>query len=366
MKKIIFGITGLTLGGAERVLVDIANKLVDEYEITIFTIYSDGELEKQLSDKVKIKTLYNFSYNSLTRLGKMLMPIKFFFNKNHVYKKYIKNKYDTEIAFLEGPITNLFAISNNNVKKIAWVHNDILLVFGSGIKSKLKKILNKRVYEKYEKLIFVSKDNLEKFNKVYNINVDKQVIYNYIDKDNVIIKANDGTEQINFNKEIPTFLSVSRLVEQKAIDRFVNVHAKLIGEGYEHKVYIIGDGPLKNQLEQQIEKLNVKDSFILLGKKENPYPYIKKCDVFCLLSYFEGYGMVIEEAKILSKYIAITNTAAREAINGYEYSRIFENSDIAIYEGLKEIIVKKEYLHENSDLNYNNIEILDKIKELIG
>jgi hypothetical protein len=65
MKKILFGITSLTLGGAERVLVDIANKLCDNYDITIFTIYANGELEKQLSKNVKLKSLYNIKYNDL-------------------------------------------------------------------------------------------------------------------------------------------------------------------------------------------------------------------------------------------------------------------------------------------------------------
>ena len=68
MKKLLFGITSLTLGGAERVLVDIANKLCNKYDITIFTIYSGGELEKQLSKKVKLKSLYNMQYNDLRKL----------------------------------------------------------------------------------------------------------------------------------------------------------------------------------------------------------------------------------------------------------------------------------------------------------
>lgn len=67
MKKILFGITSLTLGGAERVLVDIANNLCNKYDITIFTIYSGGELEKQLSNKVKLKALYNKQYSELRK-----------------------------------------------------------------------------------------------------------------------------------------------------------------------------------------------------------------------------------------------------------------------------------------------------------
>ena len=62
MKKIIFGITGLTLGGAERVLVDISNRLVEKYDVTIFTIYANGELEKELNPKVHLISLYNYKY----------------------------------------------------------------------------------------------------------------------------------------------------------------------------------------------------------------------------------------------------------------------------------------------------------------
>ena len=67
MKKILFGITGLTIGGAERVLVDLVNKLSCDYDITIFTIYSKGELEKELNKNIKLKSLYNKSYKELSK-----------------------------------------------------------------------------------------------------------------------------------------------------------------------------------------------------------------------------------------------------------------------------------------------------------
>lgn len=75
MKKIIFGITGLTLGGAERVLVDVANKLIAKYDVTIFTIYAGGELEKELDSKIKLISLFNFKYNDMGKLKKKLIPI---------------------------------------------------------------------------------------------------------------------------------------------------------------------------------------------------------------------------------------------------------------------------------------------------
>lgn len=373
MKKILFGITSLTLGGAERVLVDLANALCDQYDITIFTIYVKGEFEKQLSKKIKVKSLYNMQYNELTNRKKKLVPLKILLYKKSIYKKYICNNYDVEIAFLEGPITRLFSIKNKNTKKIAWIHNDITKVFGNGLKSKLKKMLDKKIYSKYDTIVFVSEDNLKKFNKEYKDirnkylePIKKEVIYNYIDKENIIKKAEEKND-IVFNKDRINFVTVARLVEQKGIDRLIEIHSRLIKNGLKHNFYIIGDGPEKEKLEILIKKQKIEETFKLLGKKENPYPYIKKADYFCLLSRFEGYGMVLEEAKILDKPIIITDTAAREAVENYENARIFKNTEDGIYNGLKNIILNnnKEKLKNDNKFEYDNKNIIEKIERLM-
>lgn len=367
MKKILFGITSLTLGGAERVLVDLANKLSENYDITIFTIYANGEFEKQVCNKVKLKTLYNKQYSELSTIEKKIVPLKVLFDKKKIYKKYIKENYDIEIAFLEGPVTRLFSVKNSNTRKIAWIHNDISLVFGSGLKAKIKQKIDEKIYSKFETLIFVSKENLQNFNETYRglSQHKKEVIHNYIDKENVIEKANESLE-IHFNKKNINFVTVARLVEQKAIDRFIKVHVKLLKDGYEHEVYVVGDGPEKNRLERLVKENNAEKTFHLLGKKENPYPYIKNADYFCLLSKFEGYGMVLEEAKILGKSIIITDTAAREAVQDYKDSIIIANSEEKIYQKLKQII--SNFKRENIDIKekYDNSEIIQKIEKLVG
>lgn len=371
-KKLLFGITGLTLGGAERVLVDIANKLCEKYDITIFTIYAKGELEKELDSKVKVKTLYNISYLELSNLQKKIIPLKILFFKNHIYKKYIRENYDVEIAFLEGPITRLISVKNKKTKKIAWIHNDITKVFGNGLKAKIKKYLDKKIYSKYNLLVFVSRDNLKKFNEQYKDirnkylePIKKEVIYNYINKENIIKKSEKKLE-LEFNKDVINFVTVARLVEQKGIDRLIKIHKKLIKYGLRHNFYIVGDGPEKEKLQKLIKDYEVTDTFFLLGKKENPYPYIKNADYFCLLSHFEGYGMVLEEAKILNKEIIITDTAAREAVRNYKNSLILENSESGIFEGLKKIIQKGKEEKKKIDAQYDNSDILEKIIKLVG
>ena len=373
MKKVLFGITSLTLGGAERVLVDLANQLCEKFEITIFTIYAKGEFEKQLNPKVKLKSLYQTSYPELSKVQRnIIMPLKLLIGKNKVYNNKIKENYDVEIAFLEGPITRLFSVKNKKTRKIAWIHNDISLVFGTGIKSKIKKKIDKKIYAKYETLIFVSKDNLKKFKKVYpEIRneylepVKKDVIYNYINKKSVLEKAKQEQE-IKFSKDSINFVTVARLVKQKGIDRLIEIHRKLQENGFKHNFYVIGDGPEREKLQEMIKKYNLEDSFLLLGKKENPYPYINNSDYFCLLSYFEGYGMVLEEAKILNKLIIITDTAAREAIEKYENSIILENTKESIYEGIKKVIKENNlYKKENEVKDYDNSKILQKVINLI-
>ncbi|MBR2704787.1 MAG: glycosyltransferase [Clostridia bacterium] len=368
-KKVLFGITSLGFGGAERVLVDISNKLSEKYDVTIFSIYDHGELQKELNNSVKFKSLYRCSYKELNNIQRMWSPIRILLFARILYKKYIKDNYDVEVSFLEGPITRLFSTKNKKTKKFAWIHNDIKRVFGSGLKAKIKKAIDKKIYDRYDNLVFVSKDNRDSFKEVYtNIDENKMnVIYNYIDKDLVIKKSNILENMENINKDgFPKLVTVCRLVEQKAIDRFIKVHSKLVKEGIHNEVYIIGDGPERERLQKLIEQENVQSTFKLLGKKDNPYPYIKMADYFCLLSNYEGYGMVLEEAKILGKKVIITDTAAREAVEGYSQARILGNNENDIYSGLKEIITSDKKENIQDEYNYDNKEIIDKIINLIN
>lgn len=364
MKKIIFGITSLNIGGAERVLVDIANELVKKYDITIFTLYGEGDFTKELNKEVKVISMFDTSYNKLSKFTRLRLSIALVnpYLRKKIYDKYINNNYDIEIAFLEGPITWIFSTPSRGIK-IAWVHNDIENVFLKDKQSKKKQELNKECYKKYQRLVFVSQDNLSKFQNYFPDNkVSKQVIYNYLNSDLVIRKANKGNN-LEINKDTISFVQVSRLVNQKGIDRLIKVHHKLINEGLKHTIYIVGDGPLRNELQSNIDNLNIGDTFKLLGAKENPYPYINGADYFLLSSYYEGYGMVLVEAKILNKYIIITDTAAREALINYPNSKILPNTEEGIYQGLKEIILNKPKVMKTK-FNQNK-EILKEIIKLL-
>ena len=360
-KRICFGITKLGIGGAERVLVDITNELVKDYDITIFTIYGGGELEKELNQNIKRISLYKKEKKNA------IIPIYVLLCGKNIYNKYLKGYFDIDIAFLEGPITRIFT-HKGNYKKIAWVHNDISKVFGEDYKSKIKKYIDKWFYKKYDKIIFVRKKKKKAFENVYGKISERKIIYNYINKERVLSLSKERFyKPINNKKKKKIFITVARLVKPKAIDRLIRVHKKLIDEGLNHKIYVIGDGEEKYNLISLLKKLNLEKTFIFTGQIENPYPYIKQADYFVLLSYFEGYGMVVEEAKILNKPILVTDTAATEAVMNYDKKVIIKNNECTIFDEMRNVLQDKySFLdEENESFYYDNKYLLEQIRKII-
>lgn len=365
-KKILFGITSLNFGGAEKVLVELVKKLEKDYDITVFTLYAKGELEGQIPKSVKIKSLYQKSYQELSKCEKIVISLELLMAKHWIYHKKIKDHYDAEIAFLEGPITRLLSVANIKTRKIAWVHTDITKIFGEDLRSLMKKHYDRGIYESYDKVVFVSKDNQSKFKNQYpKIEESKlEVINNYVDEEDICKKA-EQEEATELKQEDFNFVIVARLVKAKALDRFIQIHSKLIKEGLTYKAYIIGDGPEKEALSKKIEEEKIQDSCILLGKKENPYPYMKKAKVVALLSYYEGQPVTLIEAKALGKCIMITDTAAKELLVDYPNSIIVENTIQGIENGIKEVVKNKNNMKDLKETSYSGEEILDKIRKII-
>ena len=361
MKKIVFGITDLEIGGAEKVLVDIVNRLKDEYEITIFTIYGKGTLETSVNPNINIISITNKSFSCIHPFKKKLYSLLFSFDflLKFAYEKHIKDKFDTEVAFLEGPITSLFAVKNKDVRKIAWVHTNL----SKHVTNPIRKAQYQKDYQSYEQVIFCSSDALNGFEKTYKVN-NTRVVYNYLDTINIIKKSVEPITEV-FDEYTPNFVSVCRLVKPKALDRLIRVSKRLKDKNLHHRIYIVGEGEERNNLEELIKLNNLQDTFILLGQRDNPYPYMKAANYFLLTSEYEGYGMVLVEAMMLNKDIMITNTGATEAVNGYGHSLVVENNEDAIYEGMKALITKKHHFSDKIELSYNPDQIIEEIKSIL-
>ena len=166
-------------------------------------------------------------------------------------------------------------------------------------------------------------------------------------------------------------LTVGRLVWEKAYDRLIRVHKRLLDEGIEHTLTIIGEGLVKSELEHLISNLGVESHCKLLGAKDNPYPYMEQADIFVSSSVVEGLPGVVIESMILEKPIVATNIMGSNELLKSQLGLLVENSEEGLYSGLKQMIqqeeLRKTYINNLRDIKqfpFDKEIVLEQLKNL--
>lgn len=351
IKSIIFVITDLETGGAEKTLVSIVNYLSSHYKISILTLYRDWTLAPLIQGDVKVLSILD-QKNNYRGVKRFIPRLALLFPNLFLKKNKLENSFDYVVSFLEGPPT-ILANRLPGKKRIAWVHTTIT----KHVTSRLKLYQLQSEYKKYNKIAFVSKLVQEDFNSRFKTHAQQYVIENFQDIEQI---TKLSKEKCDFNKTRFTFVVVSRLQKVKAIDRLINVHKKLIDLGFMHDIIVVGDGPERLSLQQQVNSLSLMDTFHFLGEKLNPYPYIALSDCLLLLSHYEGLGNVVAEAMILNKLVLVTKTGSAELVEKYG-GIIVENDEDSIFNEMKEILIDlKTTLHYNYD-NATNTKLLEEV-----
>ena len=183
--------------------------------------------------------------------------------------------------------------------------------------------------------------------------------------------AEDKIEEEIINDNTYKLVTVARLSPPKGIDNAVRAMKILKDRGLENiKWYVIGYGPEEEKIKMLIDDLDLKEQFILLGKKTNPYPYIKHCDLYVQPSRYEGKAVTITEAQILQKPILVTNypTAKSQITNNVD-GMITELSINGIADGIEQMINNKELterlIKNTGEKNYSNSYELEKLYNLL-
>lgn len=342
-KKILFLIESFAGGGVEKVFIDLINNMdISKYDITVMSIWDYGVRKKDLRKDVKYKSIFP-NIRGISRVFHNFVEKS---DGSLLYKLVIREKYDIEIAFIEGRATKIIGASTNpNSKKIAWVHIDLSQGHWTSRVFRESLQREKECYKKFNDIVFVSNSAKEGFKNLFGDDFDNlQVKYNPIIAEEVVKKAEEEVNDIEKPKDKRLLVTSGRLVSQKGYESLLEVCNKLNRDNIKYELWILGEGWARPKLEELINKYNLSN-VKLLGFKENPYKYISKGDLFVCSSKNEGFSLVIAEAMILGLPVISTNCSGpNELLNFGQFGYMVENNEEALYEGLKEIINNDEKL----------------------
>lgn len=357
MKFLIY-IPQLIFGGAEKVLVSFANDLVFRgHEVEVVELYERGLLKPQFDSRVKFDAICSTEYTnkyyaSLAQIkanpslkGKLVDCCKLAFSKLVGYRKYAEKlaakryadkRYDVAVNYLETEPPTFLLDHVKADKYIQWYHTDVQ---NSDDPENTDKMVGE--FMRTDAIICVAKSARDNFVERYPQLAEKtHLIYNFFDNDAIVRM---GDESFSYDDDRFVMLSVGRLTTQKQYSRFLDVLARLREDGYDFAWHILGTGAEYNTITRKIEDLGLDDCVFLGGLNENPYKYMKNCDLFVLPSGWEGFPTVTVEAKILGCPVLATDVSGiREQLIHGETGWIVENNEDGIYEGLKHLIDNPE------------------------
>ncbi|MDN5470385.1 glycosyltransferase [Sphingobacterium lactis] len=166
-------------------------------------------------------------------------------------------------------------------------------------------------------------------------------VYNPLDTEEILQKA--GREKQEVSNAVPVFVSVGTVFPQKGFDRLLKVHQKLLEEGFNHQLKIVGDGYDFENIKKLKSDLGVVDTADMTGFTDNPYPHFRNADFFVLSSRYEGFPTVLFEAITLKKKIIATEVSGvSEMLENGKLGLIVENSEQGIYDGMKKALENPE------------------------
>lgn len=387
MKKILFMCINMNIGGTEKALLTMLNEMDRrKYDITLFMLEEYGGFLNQIPDGIKVmylkeyKTLKKFINNPPQLVAKELIKnrkvisglsvlfvyiISKLMKDISIYYKYIlsnvdtlNEEYDIAIAYA-GPMDFISYFVINKIKskkRVQWIHFDI---------SKIGFNVNfaKKIYDKFDKVFVVSNEGKDKLINFLPSLKDKTEVFFNIISCKMIEKMSYEGEGFSDDFDGTRILTVGRLSKEKGQDLIIPVLKKLKENGYKVRWYCIGDGPAKKEYEKLVDKLNIKDDFIFLGSKLNPYTYMKECNIYVQPSKHEGYCITLGEARCFNNPIVTTNfTGANEQIVNENTGLVCEINEEEIYKAIKKLLDDKK-LYKNIKDNLNN-EIVDSTKEI--
>lgn len=397
MKKILIVSHAMEIGGAETALLGLLENIdTNKYEVDLFLLRHSGELLKYIPHNINLLpeipqyAMLAVPISQVIKKGQWKVAVGRLVGKNkakkyvqkhelpidngvaieysHKYTKYAMPRisniaYDFAISFL----TPHYFVAEKVLakKKIAWIHTDYSIV-KVDTESELK------MWSKYDYIVSISDNVTQSFLQTFSSLKERIVlIENIMPMRYIRTLVNEfSTEQEMLIDGSIKLLSIGRFSPPKKFDEIPVICRKIRELGIDVKWYLIGYGGEEQLIRQKIAEECMENYVIILGKKENPYPYIKACDLYLQPSRYEGKSVAVREAQALNKPVIITNYATAQSQLKDSYDGMIVPMDIqGCVEEICAILRDKklqQVLIENTKKNdYTNIGEIKKLYKIL-
>lgn len=335
MKSVLFLIPSLGGGGAERVLCNLVNNLdVTKYQVSVQTLFDVGTNRKYLNKDIVYIPGFKKQISGNVIFLKLFSP-------QFLYKKLIKKKYDIVVSYLEGPTARIVSgCPHSDTKIICWIH----------VEQKTRQAATyafrsfaecQKCYQRYNQIVCVADSVKKDFESIFPVAGETVVLYNTNEDEMILEKSKEKVQNRVFSEQ-KNIISIGRLVKAKGYDRLIKVHKRLIENGIQHQVYILGNGNMEAQLKDMIREYHIEETFHLLKFQENPYKYIASADLFVCSSRREGFSTAVTESLIVGTPVVSTSCSGACELLGYhnEFGIVTENSEDGIYDGMYKMLTE--------------------------
>lgn len=322
----------MEIGGAERSLIGLLEALEDKsVQVSVFLYRREGEFIKDLPQYVRLLPeipayhAYTEPILSLVKHGRLrfatarlLAKLALFLYGTFMRKptgtwthlQYISaflqpflpnipGEYDLAAQYLGVADTLVHKV--NAKYKVAWNHTDYAIQHPNPK-------LDRRVYTNVDYVVSVSESCTVAFRRMYPAFSQKAVtVENCLARELIERKSLLPAAGMYREAGETVLLSVGRFCEAKNFEAIPKICTVLLKRGLSVKWYILGYGNRETQIREAIQAVHMEDFVVLLGKKENPYPYIRMCDIYVQPSVYEGKCVAVREAQLLGKPVIITD-----------------------------------------------------------
>lgn len=391
-KKVLIIHYNMELGGVETSLLGLLDQFdYDRFDVDLFLLSHEGVLYSLINKKVNILPEIK-EYKALTKtiidnfkqkefgiaiarsFAKMASKIT---NSNlripHNYKQYfhklslpflpnIDGDYDLAISFNDPHY--IIGKKVNAKVKMSWFHTDASRIdFCDNIE--------KEMWSLSDYVVNVSEECKNAFDEKHSyLSNESIVIENILSKDFIDVQADLIDVSNEMDMSTVKLLSIGRFSEQKRFDEVPQIASIIKLKGIDFKWYIIGYGGEEELIRSKISEFGMEDTVIILGKKDNPYPYIKACDIYLQPSRYEGKCVAVREAQMLNKPVIITNYATSKSqltdgFDGVIVSMDNEGCAQGIIDVIKNKDLQRQLIENTKTVDYTNSSELQKIYDLI-